>query len=176
MYRLRELESRDLAEINAWRNDPELISNLAAPYRYINLRVDEDWFENYMRSRSANVRCAIVNDADDVLYGLISLTGINQLNQSAELHLMIGSRENRGKGIGTFAVKEMLHHAFRNLNLHRIELECLAANETAAKLYEKCGFKKEGVKRGSVFKNGEYSDVCMYSILREEYMEVKGNE
>ena len=38
--KLRELESKDLAEINVWRNDPELISQLGAPYRYINLRVD----------------------------------------------------------------------------------------------------------------------------------------
>ena len=38
MIRLRELESKDLAEINQWRNDPELISNLGAPYRYINLK------------------------------------------------------------------------------------------------------------------------------------------
>ena len=96
MYKLRELESRDLAEINKWRNSTELISHLAAPYRYINLRVDEEWFENYMRSRSTNVRCSIVNDNDDELYGLISITNINQFSQSAELHLMIGDIEKRG--------------------------------------------------------------------------------
>ena len=176
MYKLRELESRDLAEINSWRNDPELIGDLGAPYRYINLNVDEEWFGNYMRSRSTAVRCSIVDEKDEALYGLISLTGIDQLNQSAELNLMIGSRENRGKGIGTFAVREMLHHAFYNLNLHRIELECLAANTASIGLYEKCGFKKEGVKRRSVFKKGEYVDMYMYSILKEEYMEIKENE
>lgn len=175
MFKLRELESRDLAEINSWRNDPELISHLAAPYRYINLCVDEEWFENYMRSRSRNVRCSIV-DENDELYGLVSLTNIDQLNQCAELHLMIGDIVKRGKGAGTFAVKEMLRHAFYNLNLHRIELESLATNDRSARMYEKCGFKKEGVKRRCVFKNGEYIDMCLYSILREEYMEVKGNE
>lgn len=176
MFKLRELENRDLAVINSWRNDPELISNLAAPYRYINLRVDEEWFENYMRLRSRNVRCAIVDDKDEVLYGLISLTNIDQFNQCAELHLMIGDTENRGKGIGTFAVKEMLHHAFYNLNLHRIELEALETNAASCGLYEKCGFQKEGVKRKAVFKNGEYLDMYLYSILREEYREIKENE
>ena len=176
MCKLRELESRDLAEINSWRNDPELISNLAAPYRYINLRVDEEWFENYMRSRSRNVRCAIVSDSDDELYGLISLTNIDQMNQSAELHLMIGHAENRHKGIGTFAVKEMLHHAFCNLNLQRIELESLEANTISHRVYEKCGFIKEGVKRKAVFKEGKFTDMVLYSILKEEYMELKENE
>jgi RimJ/RimL family protein N-acetyltransferase len=176
MYKLRELENRDLAKINVWRNDPELISHLAAPYRYINLRVDEEWFENYMRSRSSCVRCSIVDDKDEELYGLISLTNIDQLNQSAELHLMIGDRENRGKGIGTFAVMEMLRHAFYNLNLHRVELSCLAENTVSAGLYEKCGFRREGVMRKAVFKEGRYTDMYLYSILKEEYMEIKGNE
>jgi len=175
MIRLREIESKDLAEINQWRNDPELISNLGAPFRYINLKVDEEWFDNYMRSRSRNVRCSIV-DENDTLLGLISLTGIDQLNQTAELHLMIGRRENRGKGIGTFAVNELLHHAFFNLNLRRIELECLETNTISAGLYKKCGFRKEGEKRKAVFKNGKYIDMHLYAILREEYMELNGNE
>ena len=108
MFKLRELESRDLPEINSWRNKPELISHLGAPFRYINLRVDQEWFENYMRSRSTNVRCSIVDEMDEELYGLVSLTNIDQLNQSAVLHLMIGRVENRGKGIGSFAINEML--------------------------------------------------------------------
>ena len=175
MFKLRELESRDLAEINSWRNKAELISHLAAPFRYINPRVDQEWFENYMRSRSTNVRCSIVDEKDEELYGLVSLTNIDQLNQAAELHLMIGSVENRGKGIGTFAVNEMLHHAFYNLNLHRIELECLETNTIALKLYENCGFKREGIKRKAVFKQGEYINMYVYSILKEEYMELKEN-
>ena len=176
MYKLRELESRDLAEINSWRNDPELISNLGAPYRYINLRVDEEWFENYMRSRSRNVRCSIVDENDSKLYGLISLTNIDQFNQSAELHLMIGNAENRHKGIGTFAVKEMLDHAFLNLNLQRVELESLASNTISHRAYEKYGFTKEGVKRRAVYKEGQYKDMYIFSILKEEYMELKENE
>ena len=172
MYKLRELESRDLEEINSWRNKPELISHLGAPFRYINLRVDQEWFENYMRSRSTNVRCSVVDEKDEKLYGLVSLTNIDQLNQAAVLHIMIGSTENRGKGIGTFAVKEMLNHAFYNLNLHRIELECLETNNIAIRLYENCGFKREGIKRKAVFKNGEYINMYVYSILKEEYMEI----
>ena len=47
MYKLRELERKDLTTINVWRNDPELISYLGAAFRYINLDVDIKWFENY---------------------------------------------------------------------------------------------------------------------------------
>ena len=171
MYKLRELENKDLALINSWRNDPELIRQLGAPFRYINPRVDEEWFEHYMATRSKNVRCAIVNETDDVLYGLVSLTNIDALNRSAELHLMIGEGRTRGKGIGTFAVGEILHHAFYNLNLRRIELTCVETNSISPRLYVKFGFKKEGVKRKAVYKEGKYIDLHIYSLLKDEYVE-----
>ncbi|MBQ7560524.1 MAG: GNAT family N-acetyltransferase [Synergistaceae bacterium] len=168
MYRLRELERRDLAEINKWRNDPELINLLGAPFRYINYDVDVQWFENYMKSRSNAVRCAIVKDDDNII-GLVSLVPVDVLNQSAEFHIMIGSKENQNKGCGTFAINEILKHAFMNMNLHRVELGVLENNTRARHLYEKAGFIQEGIMRGALFKNGKFVNKVMYSILREEY-------
>ena len=168
MFRLRELERKDLPEINKWRNDPELISFLGAPYRYINLVVDEKWFDSYMANRNSTVRCAIVSDDSDTILGLISLTDINYLNQSATLHIMIGKSDNQEKGIGTFAVKEMVSHAFYNMNLQRVELDVLTDNERAIHLYEKVGFVREGTKRKAVYKNGEFKDMLIYGILKSE--------
>lgn len=108
-------------------------------------------------------------DKESDILGLISLVDINYVNRSGELHIMIGDSKNRGKGIGTFAVKAMLDHAFDNLNLRRIELGVLETNSPAIKLYEKTGFVKEGVKRSSVYKNGQYVSMIMMAVLKEEY-------
>ena len=171
MYKLRELEREDIREINKWRNDPDLIACLGAPYRYINEDVDKDWFDSYMRSRGNSVRCAIIDaDNDNKILGLISLMSINYINRSAELHIMIGDKINRGKGIGTYAVKSMIEHAFNSLNLRRIELGVLESNLPAIKLYEKTGFIKEGEKRKSNYKNGEYISMIMMGLLKEEYL------
>ena len=169
MYKLRELEKRDMSIINSWRNEPDLIANLGAPFRYINPDVDERWFDSYMLNRSTTVRCAIVTEKDDTILGLVSITSINQLNQSCILHIMIGDKDNRGKGMGYYAVSEMIRHAFFNLNLHRIELDVLTTNIAAQKLYEKCGFVKEGIRRKAVYKNGAFVDMYIYAILREEF-------
>lgn len=169
MYKLRELERRDLAEINKWRNDPELIRFLGAPFRYINYEVDVQWFENYMKNRDNAVRCAIAGD-DDVIIGLVSLVPVNTFNQSAVLHIMIGSSENHNRGCGTFAVNEILKHAFMNMNLNRVELSVLEDNSRARHVYEKAGFIQEGIKRNAVFKGGRFVNMVMYAILREEYL------
>lgn len=168
MYRLRELERKDIEIINRWRNDPELIGSLGAPFRYINAEVDQRWYEQYMNSRGSCVRCAVVDEKDEIL-GLVSLMSIDSVNRSAHLHIMIGNLENRGKGIGTFAVCELVNHAFNNLNLRRIELGVLETNEPAIRLYQKVGFVREGVKRQSVYKNGAYLNLIMMGLLRDDY-------
>ena len=168
MYRLRELERRDLPEINRWRNDPELVEYLGSPFRFINMETDEAWFENYLTHRYEQVRCAIV-DEDDQILGLVSLVGISQIQQLASFHIMIGNKEQQNKGIGTFAIREILKHAFMNMNLHRVELDVLADNLRARHLYEKMGFVLEGTKRKASFKDGDYRDVCMYAILKDDY-------
>lgn len=169
MYRLRELQRKDLAIINQWRNNPELIAFLGAPFRFINLDVDIAWFDHYMQTRNNTVRCAITREGEDEILGLVTLASIDYLNQSAELHIMIGSEKERGHGMGTFAVSTMLQHAFLNMNLHRIELMVLAENIRAQHLYEKCGFRREGIKRQSNYKNGKFCDMYCYSILKDDF-------
>lgn len=169
MFRLRELERKDLPIINRWRNDAELIALLGAPFRYINLDVDMKWFDGYMSNRGNAVRCAITKENDDTILGLVSLVSINYMNQSAEFHIMIGDKENQGQGMGTFAVNEMLKHAFYNINLQRVELTVLEDNERAKHLYEKCGLVYEGRMRQAKFKSGKFLDMLLYSMLRQEY-------
>lgn len=168
MFRLRELERKDLPIINRLRNDAGLIALLGAPFRYINLDVDMKWFDGYMSNRGSTVRCAITKDNDDKIHGLVSLVLVDYMNQSA-FHIMIGDKENQGKGIGFFAVNEMLKHAFYNMNLQRVELTVLEDNVRAKHLYEKCGFVYEGRMHQAKFKGGKFLNMLLYSMLRQEY-------
>ena len=170
MYLLRELRRSDLPTVNAWRADRELISRLGAPYRFINEEVDERWFNAYMERRGSTVRCAIVDaEHPNEILGLVSLCDIDNLSRSCEFHIMIGDKNQRGKGMGYFAITEILRHAFDDLNLNRVELKVLPDNEPALALYRKAGFTREGLLRQYAFKDGRYRDTVIMSILREEW-------
>ena len=169
-YKLRELERGDMPTVNGWRNDPELVSRLGAPFRRISIEVDGEWFDRYMADRNRQIRWSIVN-GDDRMIGLVSLTDIDIINRSAQFHIMIGEERDRGNGAGRFALEAMLHHAFLNLNLNRVELLVLENNETARRLYESAGFVREGSRRQVVFKNGRYINELMYSMLAGEFAE-----
>lgn len=172
MFCLRELDRKDIPIINKWRNNPKLIESLGAPFRYINLDVDIQWYESYMSNRVNTIRCAITEDDNDEILGLVSLVSINYINQSAELCIMIGEEQNQGRGIGTFAVQSMLKHAFINMNLRRVELSVLEDNIRAQHIYEKCGFVCEGRKRRAKYKGGKFVDTLIYAILKSEYKKI----
>ncbi len=170
MYKLRELRREDVAAINGWRADPELIGFLGAPFRFIGPEVDEAWFDSYLSSRGSCIRCAVVEEGDPgTILGLVTLAGIDWVCRSAVLHIMIGEAQNRGKGMGSFAVEAMPEHAFDDMGLHRVELSVLASNARAKRLYEKEGFVLEGTKRRAAFKSGRYCDMDMMAILVDEW-------
>lgn len=176
MYRLRELAREDIQQVNIWRNDSDLISMLGSPYRFINIEVDYKWYDEYMSNRNTAVRCVIVKEiSDEKILGIVSLVNINHVNRTAEFYLMIGEKENRGKGIGYFATTEILKHAFLNLNLNRVELCVLEENMKARSLYKKAGFIEEGFKRQAVYKNGMYHNMIIMSILRNDYTQTNKN-
>lgn len=167
MFILRELERGDIPVINSWRRNRALIASLGAPFRYIGAEIDEAWFDSYLKNRGNTVRCAIVDSSlsEDPLIGLVTLAGIDWVSRRATLHIMIGSQSNQGRGAGTFAVQEMLRHAFDDFGLHRVELDVLEDNAAAIHVYEKVGFKREGTRREAAFKCGRWVDLIHMGIL-----------
>lgn len=178
MIYLREVSEGDIKTINGWRAHPDLIDLLGAPFRYINLETDSAWFEHYMKQRNQNIRCVICkketpSSETETVVGSVGLICIDWVFRSAEFYIMIGEAENRGKGIGLQATKAILRHAFCDMNLHRVELTVMEHNQRARKLYEKAGFKTEGIKRDAVYKNGQYRNFILMSILENEFAEVE---
>lgn len=163
---LREIERADIARINAWRNDPEVISGLFAGFRYITEEVDQAWFDAYLRSRDSNIRLAILNGGRHI--GNVQLTGIHPVNRSAEFSIFIGDKDQRGQGAGNWATRRMILHGFTELNLNRIFLTVLEDNRPAIRVYEKAGFRTEGLQRQAVFKDGRYQNAIMMSLLAAE--------
>jgi RimJ/RimL family protein N-acetyltransferase len=169
VVKLRELARDDIPIVNRWRQDRELVDGLGAPARYISEDVDQAWFDDYLRRRGTDVRCAILVDGETEPVGLVSLTGVDPVHRRAEFHLLIGRRDLHGRGVGTEATRQMLRHAFEDLNLHRVFLSVLAHNVVAVRLYEKTGFVREGVAREAAYKNGRYNDMVQMAVLSQEF-------
>jgi len=114
------------------------------------------------------VSFGVVRREDDVLMGEVVINDINRNSRSASFRIAL-SDAFTGQGSGTEATSLMLHYGFGMLNLHRIELDVYTINERAIHVYEKVGFKREGLKRQSWYYDHQFYDTVMMSILEDEY-------
>ena len=73
----------------------------------------------------------------------------------------------RGKGIGETLIRRT-PAAARDFGLHRIELTVYTDNPLAKALYEKVGFKMEGIKRRAARFSDREVDVIMMALLFDE--------
>lgn len=81
------------------------------------------------------------------------------------VYVAMGVRqEERGKGRGTKLLLALEEWA-QSKNLHRIELTVLEHNTAAIALYEKMGFRVEGLKKDSLFIANNYANELFMSKL-----------
>lgn len=76
--------------------------------------------------------------------------------------------EYSGKGITTECVNKLIDIAFNNYQLNKIIIKSSIDNAASKRIAEKCGFTLEGVSRQDELISTEYTDICVYSLLKEE--------
>jgi RimJ/RimL family protein N-acetyltransferase len=76
--------------------------------------------------------------------------------------------EHRGSGHGWRAQKLLVEYLFATTPVHRIEANTRADNAAEQKALTKLGFTLEGTLRGAQFKDGEWRDTMLFSLLRTE--------
>jgi ribosomal-protein-alanine N-acetyltransferase len=106
---------------------------------------------------------------NDIHIGNIAIKKIDRINRSAELAIIIGNKNYWNKGVGSEAYKLLIEYGFDTLNLNRISSGQTISNTGMIRVCKKLGMKKEGILREVLFKNGEYLDAVIYSILKKDY-------
>jgi RimJ/RimL family protein N-acetyltransferase len=121
------------------------------------------------RERPNSIHLMIRILADDQAIGFISLGGINWVHGSAWVGIGIGDPAFWSKGYGTEAMQLLLHYAFDELNLYRVNLNVFEYNERAVRSYVKSGFVVEGRARRVFVREGRRWDFIYMGILRDEW-------
>lgn len=161
---LDSIELDMLDEIRLWRNDPRVYKWC----RQDNLITDSDQLEWYHRQRKdPSTRMFLVRGDGGKPIGVCGLTSIDMVANRAEFSLYINPRV-QGRGYGKAALKTLFKYGFDAMGLHLIWGETFSKNP-AQHLFEKIGMKKEGVRRAFYFKEGQYVDTYLYSIVRGEF-------
>jgi RimJ/RimL family protein N-acetyltransferase len=76
--------------------------------------------------------------------------------------------EFRGRGCGSEAQQLLVRYLFAHTQFNRIEATTEITNIAEQRALEKAGFTREGVLRGTTFRQGRWHDQVIYSVLRDE--------
>ena len=162
---LRKLEEKDVEYMLEWMHDPEVTKNFQADFLSMTKERVLNFVQNSFSEETQHF--AFVNEQDEYL-GTISLKHISEDSHNAE-YAIVTRVCAQGTGAAKKATYELLEYAFEELKLHKVYLNVIATNERARALYEKCGFKYEGLAREHFYIQGEYRDMCWYGITVDDY-------
>lgn len=128
------------------------------------------------RARGTNFWAVTLKDGNKKLIGHVSLI---QTEPKFFLTWEIGYIFNpafRGKGYATEAARALIDYAFKEMGVHRVVGYCSTVNIPSWRVLEKCGMKREGLRRKNAFshkdKNGKprWFDSYEYAILAEDHI------
>ena len=166
---LSNIERKDMLYLYQWFSDSEFLKyyDYYPPIPQTEEEVDKI-FKDYEQRKEAKV-FAIKRFEDNNIIGIAGFDDIVFENKVATLFIGIGNSSLRGKGYGKETMKLLLDYGFNNMGLHRIQLNVLEYNISAIGLYEKSGFKKEGVFREFVLRDNKRYDLLLYGLLKSEW-------
>jgi RimJ/RimL family protein N-acetyltransferase len=165
--RFRSVERGDLPYFIKWFDDPEVTEFLKVEGP-MSLEDEEDWLE---RTNRTGGHVYSFETLDGKLIGNLGLMSLNWISRKVEIGVVIGEKEYWSKGYGTEAISLMLRFLFEEWDVNRVELFADSRNLRAIRCYERCGFRKEGVRRQNRFKRGEYVDDVHMAVLRSDWEE-----
>jgi RimJ/RimL family protein N-acetyltransferase len=120
------------------------------------------------RARGEELSFALANPSDQaVVLGGASLYDARMDQGCASVGYWL-ARQARGRGVATHAVRLLVHWAFAELGLARLELTCGPDNEASQRVAERCGFVREGLLRSRIPFKGGRRDTVIYSLLPGE--------
>ncbi len=119
-----------------------------------------------VRTQGTALPLFLVRRDDQQLLGAITLDNIRRgPAQSATVGYWIGQPFARN-GYMREALQALVHHAFTELDLSRIEAACLPENAASRAVLEKSGFKYEGVAQSYLQINARWRNHVLYANLR----------
>ena len=165
---LRVMEKEDLPLITEWCNNIEFGGEYLRP-----LQMSRAEIEKSGESTLFETKVFIIEKKDGSKIGHI--WHFNMLAPYAKMqeigYALVPSE--RGKGYCTEATQLMVDCLFLSKDIARIQATTHTKNVASQKVLEKVGFKREGTMRKCYFNRGEWTDMFIFSILREEWKEPK---
>ena len=166
--KIRSWRIEDAKSIANALNNKKVQDNLRDGLPFPYTVSDAKDFISAMLTADKNITFAWAITVDDTAIGSIGVFRKDNVHRlTAEMGYYI-AEEYWGKGIAAEAVRQVCTYLFENTDIVRIFAEPYDSNTGSCRVLEKANFVYEGTLRKNAFKNGQFLDMKLYSIIKNE--------
>lgn len=170
---IRPLQENDTDFVVSWRNDREIAEFLFASEQ-LTREAHLTWLGR-IKDDQTRQEFLLEDKQSSQPIGTIGLGNLDFFHKKGEMGILIGAKKFWGQGYAQEACRFMLNYGFTELGLNKIYLRAFANNEQAIRLYEKIGFRPEGILREDILKHGLFRDVVMMAMLQGEWLKTNSD-
>jgi [ribosomal protein S5]-alanine N-acetyltransferase len=143
-------------EYVSWLNDPEVIRYMETGGDYTCEKIK--LFLKSVEEKEMLFWAILLKSGKHI--GNIKIDPVHWKYRNGEYGIMMGDRNEWGKGYAKEASETIIDHCFSEpVNLRKITLGVVEDNFSALKLYEKLGFEVEGIYKKHAFHEGKWCNV-----------------
>jgi RimJ/RimL family protein N-acetyltransferase len=155
--KFRRATQADIAQICALERLPEFRTMVGS------------WAEDEHMRMLANPDAVyiVAEDPSGRIAACAILRGLLSEHKQVELKRIVVRTPNHG--IGRQLLTEVADRAFGEYAAHRLFLDVFVTNGRARHVYENFGFRKEGIMRDVIYRDGAYHSLVLMSLLESEY-------
>lgn len=128
-----------------------------------------DYYDALKIITTKKVFSIMIHESQKII-GRVSLMNISDKNRNAEMGIMICDKSEQNKWYGSEVVKLILQYGFEVLALHKIKLYVLWNNLRAKSVYEKIGFRENGIIKEDLWDGEKYIDRIFMEIFRRDFL------
>ncbi|MFN4762608.1 aldo/keto reductase [Gillisia sp. Q332] len=163
---LRPLTSAHLSEryVN-WMNDPAVYKYLESGGNY-SIEQLKDYLEE--QEKKDILFWAIHLKGSNMHIGNIKIDPVDKIQKSGEYGIMIGAKNEWGKGYAREASLRVINYCFQELGFTKISLGVIEKNIDALELYKKMGFRIERtIENAGVYQGETCNSVRMVLVNKD---------
>jgi diamine N-acetyltransferase len=170
--RIEPLCVEHLDFVMQWVNDPDVTFYFA------------DLGRKITREEEARYLVSLIDSKSDIIYSLfeeetyVGQIGISKIYWPAKngrIGMML-CKAAWGRGLGMEAARLIIDASFRVHGLHKLWVIIRSDNAKGLHMWDKLGFRREGLLREEYFVNDGYHDMVRYGLLETDYLDNHSTE
>ena len=168
LVRLRAIELDEFETWRGWINRPDVMQDMDRA-----VRPSADEHRRYVAAAIASERAVYLGietlDAPRLI-GVVWLWDVDPRHRRAEVRIVIGEPDTRGRGYGADAIETLAAYAFEQRALRKLYAYVHAHNGASRRAFERAGFTLEATLERDALRDGRETDVHRLRLFASEAM------